>query len=393
MLTLLTGTGMAATSIYLPSLPNMARDLGIGVGEAQASFTIYLVAYAFGQLVLGPLTDRFGRRLVMLGGLATLVGGSLACTFAPGITPLLAARATQAVGAAVGAVVSRAVIRDIFTRAETARATSILGAAIAVVPLISPLVGGYIEETLGWRWNFALITLLASTASVLLVIWLPETYESPDRSSGLFRSVITAYRTLIVNRTFLGFTLVNFGTFAALQSFNITAPVLMIDGLGLSPLDFGRITAITGLAYFIGSMLSTRLTLRLGLERMVTIGVLAMLTGGLLTVGLVLFGHVSLPGIYIPRALWSIGMGIALPNAIAGAVSVNPRSAGSAASLSGFLQTAGGAIGAGLANVFPKTDPLTFAGLFAALATAGALAWLLLGPRPGEGGQDDRSNA
>ncbi len=384
LLTALVAVGIIASTIYMPSLPDMAREFAVSVARVQTTLTVYLLGLGTGQLFFGPLSDRFGRRIVLLGGLALCAAASLACAVAPTVELLALTRIAQALGACAGMVVTRAIIRDVYERHDAARAASLLGVAIAVAPAIAPILGGYIHETLGWRASFVFVTLLAA-AMLVPVRRLPETNRHPQLQHSLMRGITVSFAELLRSRGFLAFSGVIAGIFGALYSFVAGAPVVIIDGLGLAPSSYGLVAALPTGGYLAGSLISSRITVKLGIEPMVDLGLGVIVASSLVLLALVGAGHVSVAGLIGPMILWMVGFGIALPNAIAGALSINPRIAGAAAALSGFLQMMGGASGSSALAALPKGDPLALVGTVAAFSLVVTALWLALRRHAGPG--------
>jgi MFS transporter, DHA1 family, multidrug resistance protein len=206
LLTALVALGPISTDLYLPSLPGLLRHFGADIAEVQLTLSVFLLGLAGGQLVYGPLSDRFGRRPVLLTGLVIYVLASLACVAASGISALIAARFLQACGACAGPVVCRAVVRDVHGREGAARVLSYMGAAMAIAPALGPILGGFIEGWLGWRANFAVLALYGAVGPGVTVAILPET--APDRDQPIaVGSLLYGYGALLKARAYMGFVL------------------------------------------------------------------------------------------------------------------------------------------------------------------------------------------
>lgn len=363
--------------MYLPSLPAMAGEFGVPTDTLPLSLTVYFITFAAGQLVYGPLSDRYGRRPLLFGGLAIMVFGSAACALADSVPALLWARAVQGLGAASAMATGRAIVNDAYDRAQAARATATISAALALAPIIAPVLGGLIEHYLDWRWNFWISG--GVTAAVLLILMrrLPETHRPVAEAGPLLRGIARAYAYLLNSRAFLTFGLLNLAIFAGLHGFNAGAPAVLIETFGLNPVLFGLLTALGAAGFFIGALLSSWLVGRFGMMRLIDAGVLCMLAGA---AGLALYVEIFEPGvtaIIALRLLWAIGMGLALPNSVVAAVGVNPATLGAGAALSGFLQTAGGGFGSAVNSLFPAGDPLSLGLAFGSTALFGAVVWIL----------------
>lgn len=380
-MTALTAIGIAGATLYVPSFPDLGRDFAASVGQVQLTLTTYLLGVGVGQLLFGPLSDRLGRRPVILGGTALCAAASVACMLAPTIGALTLARLFQAFGACTGMVVTRAIVRDLFERHEAARAVSLLGIAIAVAPALAPIVGGLLHEAFGWRSTFAALALMAAAAGLWAWRSLPETNVQKLVERSFLRTMLESYRDLVRAPAFRAFALVVGGIFGTLYAYVAAAPALLIDVLGLTPALFGLLSALGPLGFIAGSSLSSRVTIRLGIERLVTTGLWVSVAGGMLMLALPAAGHVSVAGVIGPIVLWSVGFGLSFPNAIAGAVSVLPRVAGAAAALTGFLQLGGGAFGTMAAYALPKGSALAMGAAVAGLSAATLIGWLATRPR------------
>lgn len=375
LLTVLFANGILAATMYLPSLPAISEALGEPVDVLPFTLTVYFATFAGGQLVYGPLSDRYGRRPLLLGGLAIMVIGSVACALAESLSALLWARAVQGLGAASAMATGRAIVNDVYERQQAARATSVISASLALAPIVAPLLGGLIEHYLDWRINFWINGGITLAVVLILVRRLPETHMPAPANGSLLRGILSAYAFLLTNRAFLTFGLLNLGVFAGLHGFSAGAPAVLIGTMGLSAVNYGILIALGSGGFLIGALLSSWLGGRLGLLRMIDAGVLFTLIGGAgmaLYVGLI---EPSVTAIVMLRLVWAIGMGLAMPNSVVGAVGVNPATLGAGAALSGFLQTAGGGLGSAVNALVPAGDPFSLSMAFAGTAVFGALIW------------------
>jgi DHA1 family bicyclomycin/chloramphenicol resistance-like MFS transporter len=375
LITILYSNGILAATMYLPSLPTIGEQLSAPADILPITLTAYFITFAGGQLLFGPLSDRYGRRPLLLGGLAMMVAGSAACALVDSLQGLLWSRAAQGLGAASAMVIGRAIINDVYERMQAARATSVISAAMAIAPIVSPLLGGLIEQYIGWRANFWISGGITLAVMLVLTRRMPETY-TPGLSSGpLLAGILRAYGFLLGSRIFLTFGLLNMGIFAGLHGFSAAAPSVLIGSMDLDPVNFGVLMAFGSAGFFIGAVMSSWLGARLGLRRMVDLGVLCMVGGAVgLAVWVALFGP-SVAAIVVLRTLWAIGMGLALPNSVVSAVGVNPAAIGAGAALSGFLQTMGGVMGSAVNALFPAGDALSLGLAFACTALFGAVVW------------------
>lgn len=376
LLTILNGNAIMALTVYLPSLPSIGRALDAPADMLPLTLTLYLATFGSGQLLFGPLSDRWGRRSLMLFGLIAMLAGSAACALAGSLTALLAARMLQGLGAAAAMASGRAVLNDVYAGAAAARANSTVVAALALAPILAPLLGGSIEELFGWRANFifsGVITLLVLAA---LFFRMPESHRPGAPQASFLRQLLGSYGFLLTSGAFLSLCLLNAAVFAGLHGFNAGAPAVMIETLGLSPALYGALAATASAGFFAGAMIGSVYGLRLGVVRVIDIGSIALLLGGTgLAVWTTLFGG-SVESILISRLIWACGMGLVMPAAMAAAVGLNRSMLGAAAALAGFAQTVGGALGAAAISFFTAGDPEVLALVYGGTALCGMLVWL-----------------
>jgi len=330
-----------ALNMTLPSLPTMAADLAAPYGLVQLSVSLFLVTIAVAQLVLGPLSDRYGRRPILLGGGGLFVVGSLACATTGHVEGLLAARVAQAVGGCAGLVLVRAIVQDVYGRDRGASALGYITMGVAVAPMLAPLVGGYVDAWAGWRASF----LSLAAAGTIILAWtalrLPETGA---RSAGRATpDVLRDITQLVAHGTFWRYAGVVALSNGVFFSFLGGAPLVAMEALGMTPQGYGVAFVLVAAGFVVGNYLSGRWSQRVGPPMMIRVGVVLALVAvaaiavGAATVGLtpaLLFG---------PMIFSGIANGLITPNGIAGAMSVRPDIAGAAAGLAGSIQVGLGA--------------------------------------------------
>lgn len=338
----ISAVGPLALNIFMPSMPGLQREFGVSYGVVQLTLTLYLIGMAACQLVYGPISDRVGRRPMLLFGLALFVLASLMAALAPSIHVLIAARLLQAVGGAAGIVLARAMVRDVFDRETSASVISYITMAFVVAPMVAPALGGYIDVNGGWRLGFWLLAGLG--AVVLAAAWrfLPETHVN-RAAAGAGMGLITGAVRLFALRRFRGYTLVLAFTSSVFFAFLGGAPHIMIDVLGRTPMEYGLWFVTVSAGYMAGNFLSGRNTRAVGLDRMITMGCAVTLAGGLLCFAAAVAGMLSPATLFLPMCLAALGNGLTIPNGTAGAISVDQRLTGAAAGWSGFSQMACGA--------------------------------------------------
>jgi len=383
LLTALVALGPISTDLYLPSLPSLARYFAVGVDDIQLTLSVFLVGLATAQLVWGPLSDRFGRRPVLLVGLAIYVIASFVCMLSPSVPVLVVARFVQAVGACVGPVLGRAVVRDVYGREGAARVLAYMSAAMALAPAIGPILGGFLEEWFGWRINFLVLVLYGSGG--LVVAWriLPETNKAPDLRAAQLVRIILGYRGFLNHRAYVGYVLCCAFAYSGIFAFISGSSYVLQEVVGLGPIGFGLCFAGVVIGYIIGTVVAGRLSRRLGVDRLIAVGAGIGVAGGalLLALALAATAHCVLAGALLivgPMLVFMIGVGLVLPNSIAGAIGPFARAAGAASALLGFTQmTAAAAIGIAVAALYDGSAvPMT--AIIAAVAVGVLLAFMLL---------------
>ena len=371
-LVLATSTGALAMNIFLPSLPGIARYFEADYAVVQLAVSLYLAATAVLQLGIGPASDRFGRRPVMLACFVVFLVGSLGTILAPTIELLLVARVFQAFAAA-GMVLSRAIIRDTVDTEDAASKIGYVTMGMAVVPMVAPAIGGMLDEAYGWQAAFLVTLGFGAVAFIIVFLDLGETNH--NRSSSMLAQVRT-YPVLFRSRRFWGYTLTAAFTSSTFFAFLGGGPYVATEILGLSPSRYGLYFALLSLGYMLGNFLSGRYARQFGINSMMLAGNVVATLGMLVSLALFLSGLTHPLCLFGPAALVGVGNGLTLPSANAGIVSVRPHLAGSASGLGGALQIGGGAAMSVLAGAFltPQSGvfPLLWVMLVSSLAAVAA---------------------
>jgi len=375
-----------STDLYLPSLPSIARDFGVDVAAAQLTLSAFMLGIAAGQVVVGPLSDRFGRRPVLVAATACYALASVACALAPGIDALVASRVVQALGACAGGVVGRAVVRDVHGREGAARVLALIGSAMAIMPAIGPILGGFVEAWAGWRWNFAILASFGAALSVLVWAGLPETNARRDPGATNPARMARNFSTILSSREFLSFAAVAAASYGGMFAFISGSSFVFVDGLGTGPEVYGLYFALVVAGYFAGTQLAAWMTMRHGIEAMLRAAGLIMLAGGVAMLACassaaIVSSDLGAPAIGASMALYCVGFGICSPNAAAGAIAPFPALAGTAASALGVLQTGSAAIVGALVGWLHDGTPLPMAATIAAMALAATISFRLLNSR------------
>ena len=384
LLALLAGMGPLSVDMYLASLPDMSRLLAAPTSQVQLTISFYLVGFAIAQVFYGPLSDRHGRKPVLLAALAIYLMATLACSLATSIETLIAARFMQAVGSSGAIVLARAVVRDMYDGAQLGREMSRIAAMMAVAPLVAPLFGGVLQTAFGWRSNFVALFIYGATAAAMVWLLLPETLRAraPEPVSPL--SILRSYRRFLGERMFVVHLGMAICCMSGLFAWISTSAFILQDIYGLSPLAFGITFAVASSGYLFGASIGARLVMRWGAGPSMGLGAALMAAGGLGTLLAVSFGSHEALGLVLAVALYMTGMGLAWPLAQAGALLPFPDRAGAASSLLGFLtQTNSAMVGAVLGHLLGNTAwPFAIA---SALAGCCALLLWTLTRRPRAG--------
>lgn len=368
----LAAMGSLATNIILPVFPGMGAELGVEPRDLGLTLSSFFIAFALGQLFVGPLADRFGRRPLVVGGLVTFVIGSLICALAQSLDVIIFGRVIQALGACAASVLARAIARDLFDGDALARTLSLIMIAMAAAPGFSPLVGSLLGELLGWRFIFVGVSLFAVALGIFFVRRLGETQPINARQSLRLQTVILAYAALASDRRFIYPALAVSLTLGMLLTFFATAPAILISELGLSGLQLSLYFAATVFIVFGAGFLAPRLAGRWGQGNAVMVGAVIALIGSLLILSQA--AEPTLLSITAGLGLFLLGMGLVNPLGTGIALQPFSHNAGLASALLGFLQMACAAIGATAASVLPLPPTLALA----ATMTAGSVLALLV---------------
>lgn len=330
----------ASTDLYLPALPGLKADLGATDAQSQLTLSAFLVGFGIAQLFYGPVSDRFGRRPALLGGVTLYVGATLACMLAPSVEMLVGARFLQGLGACSGQVMARAIVRDLFEPEEGARVMAHMTWLFGLIPFFAPLVGGQLTAAFGWRANFAFLFLFGLVMLVLILAILRETNRRPDRDATRIGRMVANARTLWSSRTFAGYTLCVTFSYCGLVSYLSASPFILIDGFGVRPEDFGWWFMLSVTGNICGAVTCMRLAARVPLPRLMVLSSATSTAGGLLMLALAAAGVMHPLAVMGPMFIYLFGHGITTPVCLAAAVGPFPAMAGTASALLGFTQLA-----------------------------------------------------
>ncbi len=341
-----TAASLLSTDLYAPSLPHLPGYFGTDAETVQLTMSLNLLGFGLAQLIHGPLSDRFGRRPVLLAGMVGFALFSLACALAQSIEMLIAARLMQGVMACSEAVIVLAVIRDLYDERDSVKILGAYGMAVALAPAVGPMIGGHVHVLLGWRANFLLLAALVLAVTMLLWRFLPET-TTPDRHAMRPGRLISAYGALLRRARFLAYALVCAAPMGALFGFITAAPFVLIDRLGVATERYGYYQAVIVLAFFLGSLGANRSAGRHGLEAILRTGLTVTAIGGAALPALLLAGRDGAVAITAAMSIYAFGLGplyASVPVRALDAAGTTGR--GVASALLGSLEMAAAALGA-----------------------------------------------
>ncbi len=365
--------GTFSLHVLLPALPAIASAMQVGPHAAQLLISLSILAIALGNLTVAPLSDRYGRRAIVLLALGLFVLGSAAGIVADSLGGLVAARVVQAFGGGAAMSVMRATILDHFGPARAAGALAATATAILVAPMVAPSLGGFVLEWLGWRAVFALSGLLGFAVFLFASRNLRDARRA-DRSAGPSLRYWSSFRSLLASREYLAFLVYGSCMVSMVYTFVTGAPYVAIDVLGVSPSRFGLLLFFPAVAAFSGFLLAARMTGRLGGQRMMRAGAMIAFAGTSSMAALALL-HVWHPlALFIPGMAIGFANAIAAPSSTIGAISRNPAIAGAASGLFGFLQLVTAAASTQLVAAFAGHSPVPLAAVLLVLCLGALLA-------------------
>jgi len=371
-----TAVGPFGLHILIPSMPGLVTGFATDYGTVQLTLTLYLIGMGVAQLGLGPLSDRFGRRPVMIAGFAIYIGASTLCALSWSIEALIAGRILQAVGVCAGQVLSRAIVRDVLDRDRGASTIAFITMAMAIAPALAPLIGAYIDLWLGWRSIFVGLVLIALTTGAAIVLLLNETnLQKLPRLD--FRGAFGHYRQLLRDRAFLGYSLSTSVTMSTYFGFLAGTPLILVEQMGQPVQAYGIWYLLITLTYMFGNWLATRFTVRIGGDRMMAWGVWFSLLAVLAMIAAERLGPAHPIVLFGPMCFFVMGNGLSQPNGISAAVGARPQIAGAASGLMGFTQMLVCATVTLLVGHIIQSSPLPMLLVMLATATLAVLFFLM----------------
>ncbi|MEQ8246770.1 MAG: Bcr/CflA family multidrug efflux MFS transporter [Alphaproteobacteria bacterium] len=340
-----------SVDMYLPSLPELARDLATDSGRVQQTLSAFLLGFAFAPIVWGPLSDRYGRKPILYVGLTIFVGASIGAAMSPSIDVLIAFRFLQALGGSAAAALSRAIVRDSYAREEAAKTLSLLFMVMSIAPMAAPIIGGQVLVFFGWRAIFWALAGFGVLCLMLTLYPLRETLPVEKRTQHRAGEMVKSYGALLRNRLFFGYALCQSLSFAAMFAYIAGSPFVLIELLGVSPELYGFLFAAHVVALMVGSFINSRLVGRIGVDRMLLGGTVGLAIGGILVLVAGASGA-ALPVLLLSVVFMMLFVTMIGANATAGALSEFPHMAGTASGFLGMMQFAVGAGAGALVGFF-----------------------------------------
>ncbi|QGQ45693.1 multidrug effflux MFS transporter [Metabacillus sediminilitoris] len=334
----------ASIGLYIPSLPYMIKALNTNSSELQLTLSIYMIGYALSTLVCGILSDRYGRKIVIVTGLVTYLFATLLCLTANNVDMLIIGRFLQALGGCCGTVVARVIVKDVFDNKEQVRILTYLSTAIAVTPAIAPIIGGYLETYFGWRSGFLVLCLIALMALILSTFGLKETNKNPDPNATNIITILNNYRYLLTQRLFLAYSVSIGLAWCAYYSFIQSSSFVFQSVFKVTPTVYGAMYAIIIIGYIIGTTFTRRYSNKIGIDNVIMYESLVALGSSILMLTLTYFKLGLILSILVPMTILMMGVGGIFPACQAAVMRPFTHIAGTASGLFFFIQMIFGAI-------------------------------------------------
>ncbi|GLK64623.1 multidrug effflux MFS transporter [Paracoccus kondratievae] len=372
ILGLLSAVGPFAIDMYLPALPQVARDLGTSEAKAALTLTSYFIVFGIAQMIYGPMADAVGRKKPLVIGVAIFLVATVAASLAPTIGWLIAARALQGLGAATLMAVPRAVIRDMATGPAAAKMMAAIMIVISVSPMLAPLTGSAVMAWGGWREIFAVLAAAALLSLALILFVLPETLPQAERRPVRLTTMAEGARRLLSDRRFMGLTMIGGFGMASFFVFLASASFVYTGQYGLSPTGFSLAFAVNAIGFFSASQFAGKLAERYGMERVISLAITGFAGLALLLSVVVMAGFDALPVVIAGLFMANACLGLVMPTAMVMSLDPHPDIAGLASSLGGTIQMLTGGLMIAVTSPFLDNTSVT---MVPAIALCAVLAW------------------
>jgi MFS transporter, DHA1 family, multidrug resistance protein len=370
VLAALTAFGPMSIDMYLPGLPTIAADLGASAADTQLTLSAFFLGFGGGQLIYGPLSDRFGRRRPLLGGLALFTVASIGCAYASSLHVLIAARFLQAIGGCAGPVIARAMVRDLYDRDRAARVLSLMILIMGIAPIVAPLVGSQILYLAGWRTIFWIIAAFGLACAIATIALLRESLPPERRTHGGAWALVTAYFEPLTHLRFIGYAASGALVYGGMFVYITGSPFVVITLFGFSPTAFSQIFALNVVGFLLGASVNSRVVMRVGVDRMLGYGVLGAAVSGAALAFFAATGWGGPPAILLALFAYLSAIGLVGANAMAGCLGLFPTRAGAASALAGTLQFLAGTLLSALLSALDDGTAMPMAGIIAAAGLA-----------------------
>lgn len=369
ILLLITTVGQIAVDIYLPSMPNMQLALGTTKDLIQITLSVYTIGFGVSQIFYGPLSDRYGRRNLLIIGMLVYTAASLGCMMATSISSLIGFRLLAGIGGGAASVLTRAVLRDSFTGAKMAQVATYMSIAWSMIPITAPVLGSYIQKFFGWRGNFMFLMLFGIFIILCSIKWLPDTNQNKRTTTLHPKVILKNYWSVLTHYTAMRFSLGPMIVFACTISYATASPFLLQVDLGYSPVTYGWLSLSVACSYLLGNIVNTRLVGRYGKMPLIRYGIILNVIGTSSMTLLALLGFFNVYTLIIPASIMIFSGGFLFANCMSTAMIPFTITAGTAAAIVGCIQMLGGSIASAVVAHLPFKTPLPL-GMFLMVLSA-----------------------
>ncbi|WP_186646513.1 multidrug effflux MFS transporter [Fluviispira vulneris] len=350
-----------STDSYIPSLPHMVEDLNTTQPLIQLTLSFYMIGFAISMLTCGSLSDRFGRRPILLIGLSLFLIASFACVFAQNVWFLIIARFFQALGGCCGIVLGRTIVRDSFEKKDQVKVLTYMATGMAISPAIAPIIGGILQTYFGWRSSFVLLILLSAIILALVYFKIEETNKNLNPKATHLRALFKNYKEILSNRTYLGYTLTISFAWCAYFSFISSSSFIFQDIIGVSSVLYGIIFAMVSLGYVFGTIMARKLSAKYHLNYVLSFATIICFLSSLMLIIFALLNYVSVLAILPPIIVLMFGIGIIFPLTQVGMMDLFPKMLGIASGLFFFIEIMFGVFAGYISGSFKSDNQIPMA--------------------------------